>query len=948
MTEEENVLEKMKESRRAYSPDEDKGQLSGQAVNLLYEDRLSLIQWIIRTGAIGAAIALAFNLAFFFQSNAWQLLIVVAGEALAIFILIPASILARRDKLNGASYLLIISLSIAFGVAELAQAGITLYLTAGGVLLIIAVSSLIFPPQTRWTIAISAAAIYAIYIGLINWLEPLPRYDIQRFESALFIFVLAFISLLTLVTLWQVVRAYQRIATIRAWLLVSFVAVVLLTVVAVSIGSILTSMQSGRRQVINQLESVATLKEAEIYRWTTDMKNTLSGALQQEPEHRYVRPEMGQVISVLLDEPPDSENYQEAKALLEFNFEQWIKQTQLFEAVFLMGPEGKVLISTDPEMEGQIHIHEPYFLKGTVSSYVHPPSYSPALNRVTVMASRPVIGEYGRLLGVVAGRASIGTLSRIMGERTGLGETGETYLVGINNALLTSSRFIKKDLYVRSEAANTAINEQTNGSMSYDDYREVPVIGVYHWLPELQVALIAEQDQAEALSILYRTVRINVAIAMVALAFAGAISLLVSRSIGDPLNNLAETASQIAEGDLERTAHVDRRDEIGTLAQAFNQMTAQLRDLIGGLEQRVAERTRDLEVRSAYLEASAEVGHAASSILEIEKLIQEVVNLIRERFGLYYVGLFLLEETGEWAVLRAGTGKAGQEMLAQEHKLRVGGESMIGQCVAQGRALIALDVGEEAVRFDNPFLPDTRSEGALPLRSRERTFGAITVQSAISAAFDEDTITVLETMADQVAVALDNAYLFAEAQEALEATQRAYGELSRRAWVELLQEQPDIGYHIDEYGISSTEDVLAPEMEQALKEGQTVLKDSNGQEKDSRYSLTVPIKVRDNVIGILDTYKQDYKGNWTHEEITLLEALAERLGSSLESARLYRETQRRATEEQLLSEITTHLRETLDVDKVLQTAANELREVFDLKEAEVRIALPDLQVENEE
>lgn len=938
MIEEENVLEKMRKSRHAYSY-KGTSQPSDQEVAALYEgERDDTIQWVIRTGAIGTAIALAFNIAFFLQSNAWQLLIVAAGEALAIAILIPAFLFTRRGRLNAASYLTLISLSIAFGVAELAQTGITLYLASGGVLLLIAISNLIFPPETRWPIAISAAALYAIYIGLVNWLEPLPRYDVQRFESALFIFVLVFISLLTVVTLWQVVRTYQRIATIRTWLLVSFVAVVLLTVIAVSVGSIVTSMQSGRRQVINQLESVATLKEAEIDRWTGDMKNTLAGALQQMPEHRFVQPEMAQVISTMLDESPDSTTYQEAKELLEYNFDQWVKQTRLFEAVFLMGPKGQVLVSTDPEMEGQIHIHEPYFLKGTVSSYVHPPSYSPSLDRVIVMASRPVIGEYGRLLGVVAGRASIGTLSRIMSERTGLGDTGETYLVGINNALLTASIFTKEDLYVRSEAANTAIANKTNGSGSYDDYRGVPVIGVYHWIPELQVALIAEQDQAEALSILYRTVRINVAITLVAVAFAGGISLLVSRSIGDPLNDLAETASQIAAGDLERTAPVDRRDEIGTLAQAFNQMTAQLRDLIGGLEQRVAERTRDLEIRSAYLEASAEVGHAASSILEIDKLIQEVVNLIRDRFGLYYVGLFMLDETGEWAVLRAGTGEAGQEMLTQEHKLRVGGESMIGQCVAQDKALIALDVGEEAVRFDNPHLPDTRSEGALPLHSRGRTFGAITVQSAISSAFDEDTITVLETMADQVAVALDNAYLFAESQEALEATRRAYGELSRQSWVELLQEQPDIGYHIDDYGIRSADDSLNPEMEKALKEGKTVLKESDGQGVDGRRSLAVPIKVRDNVIGVMDTYKPEDRGEWTHEEITLLEALAERLGSSLESARLYRETQRRATEEQVLSEVTTRLRETLDVDTVLQTAARELRDVFGLEETEVRIS----------
>jgi len=164
------------------------------------------------------------------------------------------------------------------------------------------------------------------------------------------------------------------------------------------------------------------------------------------------------------------------------------------------------------------------------------------------------------------------------------------------------------------------------------------------------------------------------------------------------------------------------------------------------------------------LTTAAEVSRAASSILDPARLLSEVVNLIRDRFNFYYVGLFLLDEGGEYALLRAGTGEAGRQMLEMGHKLEVGGTSMIGWCTAYGKARIALDVGKEAVRFDNPLLPETRSEMALPLISRGRVIGAMTIQSTKPAAFSGEDIATLQTMADQVANAIENARLFEETQ----------------------------------------------------------------------------------------------------------------------------------------------------------------------------------------
>ena len=166
--------------------------------------------------------------------------------------------------------------------------------------------------------------------------------------------------------------------------------------------------------------------------------------------------------------------------------------------------------------------------------------------------------------------------------------------------------------------------------------------------------------------------------------------------------------------------------------------------------------------RTIQLQTGAEVSRAASSILEPGKLLPMVVELIRSHFDYYYVGIFLLDESKTWAVLSAASGEMARQMIAQNHRLEIGGSSMIGWCISHGQARIALDVGEDAVRFRNPYLPATRSEMALPLISRGEVIGAMTIQSELPAAFSRVDITALQAMADQVGNAIQNARLFAE------------------------------------------------------------------------------------------------------------------------------------------------------------------------------------------
>jgi GAF domain-containing protein/HAMP domain-containing protein len=445
-------------------------------------------------------------------------------------------------------------------------------------------------------------------------------------------------------------------------------------------------------------------------------------------------------------------------------------------------------------------------------------------------------------------------------------------------------------------------------------------------------ARVADTNQAVYAETQRRTI-VLIAIWASAIAVGLLLALLVTRSIIRPIAELRRGAEALRAGYLETAIPVAGADELSVLAQAVNQLSTQLSESYLDLEQRVIDRTRELEHRSAYLQATADVGQAATSILETEQLIQQVVELVRERFGLYYVGLFLMDEAHEWAVLRAGTGQAGQAMLERGHRIKVG-EGMIGWSVAHAQARVALEAGEDTVRLATAELPETRSEGAIPLRSRGQVLGALTVQHSQPGIFDPDTVAVLQTMADQVAVALDNARLFTESQSALDTARRAYGELSRQEWAELLRTSTDWGYRYQHKAVAAAQGGWSPMMEQAKQKGQIIRGNGSGES-----TLAVPIRLRDQVIGVLSFSKKESGQPWNDDEVTLLETLTDELSQVLESARLFQDTQRRAERERLIGEVTSHMRETLDLETVLKTAAAEMRKALGLEEFVVSLAM---------
>jgi nitrate/nitrite-specific signal transduction histidine kinase len=445
--------------------------------------------------------------------------------------------------------------------------------------------------------------------------------------------------------------------------------------------------------------------------------------------------------------------------------------------------------------------------------------------------------------------------------------------------------------------------------------------------------VIVQLKESEFLSETLALRRVAWSITAIGTLLVAALIWFSVRQIAHPIGALTETASAIADGDIQRRASVESSDEIGLLARAFNSMTQQLSSLIQDLEQRVTERTRDLERRTAYLEASSEVARAAASVLDSDQLMHVVVEAIREQFDLYYVGLFAKDATGQFALLRAGTGQAGKSMLARGHRIKVG-EGMIGWSIANAQPRVAQLASADAVRLATPELPHTRSEAAIPLRSRGRVLGALTIQDSQPGSFDELAIAVWQTMADQVALALDNAKLFAESQNALETIERAYSEMSGGAWQELLSHQRERIFR------SSGE--TGARLQASPSEGGPTLETSTGTSDDAgAYPLNLPIRVRGHTIGSLKTYKSKSAGDWSREEMELLAQLVEQLGLALEDARLFQDAQQRAARERIVGEATARMRSTLDPQSVLQASVDEIYRALGLEAVTIYLSSND-------
>lgn len=432
------------------------------------------------------------------------------------------------------------------------------------------------------------------------------------------------------------------------------------------------------------------------------------------------------------------------------------------------------------------------------------------------------------------------------------------------------------------------------------------------------------QSEATITQPLEKQTQTIILIGLVLFIFAALAALIIAQGLSSPVLSLSSIAQTIAGGNLDARAAVTTSDEIGTLAVSFNQMADQLESILSGLEKRVEERTLDLqsaqlesERRAKQFEAIAEVARAINSTRDLDSLLVQITEVIHREFGFYHIGIFLLDTAKEYAVLSASNSDGGRIMLARGHRLKVGETGLVGYVTSTGKPRVALDTGSDAVYFNNPDLPETRSEIALPLRSGEEIIGALDVQSVESDAFNEDDVRILDTLADQVSIAIQNARQYEETRKALAESEALSKQFIQTGWSNFIRKQRLEG--VRHTGAKSTLLYRKAGKSQSEDESDSVQLRPRGRGA----VLSLPVKLRGQVIGTVDIRSPENR-QWEQDELDIVTAILERSAIAMENARLLTESQKLVAKERTIGDIAAKISSKSEIEELLKTAAQEL------------------------
>ena len=365
-----------------------------------------------------------------------------------------------------------------------------------------------------------------------------------------------------------------------------------------------------------------------------------------------------------------------------------------------------------------------------------------------------------------------------------------------------------------------------------------------------------------------------------------------------------------------------RQDRVNEKVYEVQNREMELKSAQLVLEQRVTERTQELENQSLRLRLVAEIARDAATAKDVAELLERASQLIHDLFKFYQTGIFLMDNNHEFAVLAASPTQAGMQMIANGHKLRVGEVGIVGRVAATGEPRITLDTGLDAMHFNNPSLPNTRSEMALPLKVENRTIGVLDIQSDQPNAFKEDDIAVMQVLSDQLAIAIERTRLLQQVEENLRELQQAYGRSTLESWKSLAESGllRNVGYRFDNVRIQAID--TTPELgSEAMESGQMVVQNSNGDGRSGQVRAAIPVKLRGQSIGVVTIkLKEGYNSN----TVNTIEQAVERLAASLESARLFEEARARADREQAIAQVTSAISSAGEFDLILRTAVEEI------------------------
>jgi len=597
--------------------------------------------------------------------------------------------------------------------------------------------------------------------------------------------------------------------SLMARLVSYFLLVSLLSVCLVGYVTYVRATETLKKSIFDRLQAVATLKEDVLNHWVDEQRRNAVFVAWL--------PEVQVQAGSLLGGSKTDRSYQAAYALLTEYLRFLVTSTSDSEELFIIDLNGNIVLSTNKAHEGQSQAGTRHFIHG--KSRVTQNIYTSPLNgKPTITIATPLFNKRQRRVGVLASHLNLARIDRIILERKGLGESGETYLVNTSNVLVAAeARLDGKEFPegVRSRGIDTAL-QQKDGSGLYLNYAGIPVIGVYRWVDDQNVALLVEMSQAEAFS---PARQLAWTILLIGSVSAGLLTIgvyLLARQIARPILAITDTATRVAAGDLNQTAPVLAQDEVGVLARAFNQMTGQLRLLYEGLNDKVAELNQaqdELQAYKEHLEEQVEERTAAltrsnellqqeiaerrqaqaerESLLMVERaqarqkdallglseelavtrseaeVSQRIVNGLHETLGYDFLAVFLVEEETGDRVLIASHGST------EPMKRIRPGEGLTERPLLDGKLHYTPDVTK-----DSRYLHWLGgAEVDLPIRIGGEVSGVLSAESRQPHSFQTDDFDVLTAAARQAGLAIENVRLFQALQTRTRELARSVEEL---------------------------------------------------------------------------------------------------------------------------------------------------------------------------
>jgi len=710
-----------------------------------------------------------------------------------------------------------------------------------------------------------------------------------------------------------------RSTSISTRLTLVILPLVIVPLLAMGVAAYLRSQQLLRTAATAQLSSAVAAEAKVLLDWSRARQDRISLTAQSAA--------LRQAVGTLLGEPTSIAGRVAARAQLDAALRSG-NETLFTEAMVVRASDSRVMRATEAALEGRLveavlNGSLPLGSVATSAVYDDPllaPGGFALVSSIPMSAGGDEVDAY--LIGVNRGLrlASLMDQMQLLWEERGgyRVELGQTFLAVAPDVIVSYPRYATEP-QVTANVVHPVFGlaeESPSGFAEYSSFEALPVVAAYEWSDLQQMGVVLEMPRSEVYAGLSSLTPFFVVLLATTILAVLLLVPLATRQSLRPLTALAQVVERIARGQFEQRVPIERRDEVGRLGESFNAMATELSSMYRSLEERVAERTHQIQTAS-------EVARDAAFIRDVDALLEQVVHLISDRFAFYHAGIFLTE--GDDAVLRAASSEGGRRMLEHGHRLAVGKVGLVGYVTGTGKPRIALDVGADAVHFASPDLPHTRSELALPLRVGERVIGALDVQSTEPNAFDDNDLVVLQTMADQLAISLENARLLDSLRRQSADRQRVielYSRLAQQTSYDglLLQVAGDIchalGFHRALLGITEGDQIVIrsaadendpnpPELGvitpmtqgllgRAIAHGDFVQQHDVELEGD-QVTIAVPLRGAGRLIGVLAVTRRG-QTEAEPEDLELLRLLVGPLAAALENARLVEESHRSLNE----------------------------------------------------